>query len=735
MRRGASSLRRPDRAPPVARWPGATLAEGAFRASGRAVGGFELAPVNLELMAEGEREAALEALAALYDAVPRPFTLLSVPADRPPSEHLGAIEERLGSRRARDWYRPYAALYRELAAAPRRPLRRAYLLLDAPSAPELERATGVVGRMAEEQGMAVRPLEPDRLAALWADLARVGAAYRVHAGIAVGEDVLAAAALARRWPAEIEPGWLSALLAVPGVVAAAMRVRPLSRPEAMAFLTSRLRQVRAAERLAAERGELADVARERLGATAVAGRRRVHAGEGRVYLVDTVFLLEAPDRASLRERTELLRLEAKGADIDLEPATFRLADAWAAVLPGPAPRPIAARNLDSGSLAASLLHAASDLYEPSGHLYGIARRSGAPIVLDRFAHTSHNALVLGQTGTGKTMFTGAEMGRCFLRGIRVLAVDPLGDYRRLTAELGGTYLELGAGAGINPFALTGTASEVGLTAKLAALTRLVAAMTGGLARDERALLDRALRAVYEAAGIGPDPATHDRRPPTLADLAVAIDAQPGGRPLAGRLERWATGSLAALFSADDAPPLDRQMLVIGLASISDTEVRAVTQLAALSVLWDAVRRDLAPKLVVVDEAWKVMRQPSGAEFIEELARSARHYNAGLQLATQDIVEFLRSDVGEPIVKQCDIRILLGQAPDGADALARYFDLTPAERRSLLHARPGEGLLFVGRSHTAFEAVVAEREYAALTTRAADLLGPSNPLRSAPPDTS
>ena len=406
------------------------------------------------------------------------------------------------------------------------------------------------------------------------------------------------------------------------------------------------------------------------------------------------------------------------------------------MLPGPAPRPIAERNLDSGSLAASLLHAASDLYEPSGHLYGIARRSGAPIVLDRFAHTSHNAIVLGQTGTGKTMFTGAEMGRCFLRGIRVLAVDPLGDYRRLTAELGGTYLELGAGAGINPFALSGhrLRSRPDRQARRAdppGRRRWPAASRATSAP----LLDRALRAVYEAAGIGPDPATHDRRPPTLADLAAAIDAQPGGRPLAGRLERWATGSLAALFAADDAPPLDRQLLVIGLAAISDPEVRAVAQLAALGVLWDAVRRDLAPKLVVVDEAWKVMRQPSGAEFVEELARSARHYNAGLQLATQDIVEFLRSDVGEPIVKQCDIRILLGQAPDGADALARYFDLTPAERRSLLHARPGEGLLFVGRSHTAFEAVVAEREYAALTTRAADLLGPSNPLRSAPPDTS
>ena len=469
-----------------------------------------------------------------------------------------------------------------------------------------------------------------------------------------------------------------------------MRVRPLSRPEAMAFLTTRLRQVRAAERLAAERGELADVERERLGATAVAGRRRVHAGEGRVYLVDTVFLVEAPDRASLRERLELLRLEARGADIDLEPATFRLADAWSAVLPGPAPRPIAERNLDSASLAASLLHAASDLYEPSGHLYGIARRTEAPIVLDRFGHASHNAIVLGQTGTGKTMFTGAEMGRCFLRGIRVLAVDPLGDYRRLTGELGGTYLELGAGAGLNPFALTGATGDVGLTAKLSRLTRLVAAMVGGLSRDERPVLDRALRAVYQEAGIGPDPATHDRTPPTIADLATRIEAEPGGRALAGRLERWASGSLAQLFAAEGAPPLDRRMLVIGLAAISDPEVRSVAQLAALGVLWDAVRRDLERKLVVVDEAWKVMRQPSGAEFVEELARSARHYHAGLQLATQDIVEFLRSDFGEPIVKQCDIRVLFGQTPEGADALARYFDLTAAERRLAAPRPPRRG---------------------------------------------
>ena len=88
-------LRRPaPPAPAPIAWPSAEPVDGALRIDGRLVGGFELAPVNLELMAEGEREAALEALAALYDAVPRPFTLLSVPAARPRDEHLRTIEER-----------------------------------------------------------------------------------------------------------------------------------------------------------------------------------------------------------------------------------------------------------------------------------------------------------------------------------------------------------------------------------------------------------------------------------------------------------------------------------------------------------------------------------------------------------------------------------------------------------------------------------------------------------------
>lgn len=703
-------------------------------ADGRLVAGFELTPLSLELLGPSDRSAATESLAALYDAIPRPFQLLSVRARRDPNQHLHAMEQAVAGRRAKLAFSSYAALYRELSAAPRRPPRATYLFLEAVSAAELSRVADLVRRVAEERGVSLRGIAEDEIADLWRDIGKAPATYRVGAHIATAYGVLAALHLGRRWPLAVPAGWLVGILAEPALTAMSMRVRPLARSETMRLMTVRLRHARAGERLAAERGELDDPERERVASTAAAARRAAHAGLGRVYLVDTVLVVEAADRPSLQERLEALRLEARNQQVDLESATFRVSQAWRSALPGSAAAPLAERNLDSVSLAASLLHASSDLYQPGGHLYGRQRSSGAPIVLDRFARPSHNAIVLGQTGTGKTMFTGAEMGRCFLRGIRVLAVDPLGDYRRLADELGGTYVELGAGpVGLNPFSLRGATGDGAYTAKLAMVTRLLAAMAGGLSRDERPALDRALRAVYGAAGIRPDPATFSNQPPSLVGVVEHVAQEPAARALAHRLERWATGSLGGIFGSDADAPLDRRLLVVGLSAITDPEVRAVAQFAALSILWDAVRRDLAPKLVVVDEAWKVMRQPSGSDFVEELARSARHYQAGLHLATQDIVEFLRSEYGESIVKQCDLRVLLGQTPEAADALARYFELTPAERRALLHARPGEGLLFVGDSHAAFEAAVSRREYATLTTRPLDLLQPAT--REPTPNTS
>jgi hypothetical protein len=105
---------------------------------------FELASLNLELMAEGERRAATTALAQLYDAVDRPFLVLSVPADRPPHKHLRQTEERIEGRPAKERYGPYVAIYRKALREARRPVRRTFLCLDGASEVDLGRTGSVI---------------------------------------------------------------------------------------------------------------------------------------------------------------------------------------------------------------------------------------------------------------------------------------------------------------------------------------------------------------------------------------------------------------------------------------------------------------------------------------------------------------------------------------------------------------------------------------------------------------
>ena len=160
-------------------WPSLSTDAELIRADGQLLAGFELEPLNLELLAEAERDASLEALAAVYDAIPRPFQLLSVPAAREPNDHLAHMQAVVAGRRAKTAFASYAALYRELAAAPRRPLRATYLIVGAGSAAELRRIAELVRRVGEERGVELRHLTSAELSELWATLARVGSEQRL----------------------------------------------------------------------------------------------------------------------------------------------------------------------------------------------------------------------------------------------------------------------------------------------------------------------------------------------------------------------------------------------------------------------------------------------------------------------------------------------------------------------------------------------------------------------------
>jgi hypothetical protein len=109
-----------------------------------------------------------------------------------------------------------------------------------------------------------------------------------------------------------------------------------------------------------------------------------------------------------------------------------------------------------------------------------------------------------------------------------------------------------------------------------------------------------------------------------------------------------------------------------------------------------------------------MRDGEGARFLFRMAKAARKRNAGLTVITQDAADVLGSDLGQAVVSNAATQILLRQAPQAIDAVGDAFALTAGERRLLLAARRGQGLLLVGTHRSGFEAIASTIEHT-LTT--------------------
>ena len=335
-------------------------------------------------------------------------------------------------------------------------------------------------------------------------------------------------------------------------------------------------------------------------------------------------------------------------------------------------------------------------------------------------------------GAGKSYFVKLMALRSLLAGVDFLIVDPEDEYRAVCTAADGQYVRLAAASGqhLNPFdvppAGTPADSVDPLAEQVAALLGLLEVMLAepgrALQTNERAILDRALYATYAAAGITPDPHTHARPAPLLRDLHAVLRAMPGELTagLATRLERYVTGSLAAgLFAGPTNLALDRQLIVFNTQRLEE-ELRPLATHLIAGFVWHRVRRERRPRLLVIDEAWSLLRYPEGGAFISSMARRARKYYLGLVTITQDAADFLRSDHGRAVLVNAAMKLLLRQEPATMDVVADAFQLSDDERQSLLGAGKGEGLLIARGARLALSIEASPAEHRLATTAPREL---------------
>lgn len=536
------------------------------------------------------------------------------------------------------------------------------------------------------------------------------------------------------YPREVGAGWLEPLLTYPGRLDVSLHIEPVPPLVAAQRLRRQLARLESASRADAQRGRLADFAAEAAADDAAELAASLARGHGRLFRVGVYLTVHADDHEGLEAEVQRVRALAASLLLDAQPTTFRALQGWATTLPLGHDSVRARRVFDTAALAAAFPFTSPDLQPQAGDtpvLYGLNAYSSGVVVWDRFAQDNYNSVTIARSGAGKSYFTKLETLRLLYQGVRVAVIDPEDEYRRLCGTVGGTHIALGApGVCFNPFDLPEGQGDDTLIRRALFVQTLICAMLGEpLTPAARAVLDRAVLAAYHTAGITADPRTWKRRAPLLADLAAELDR--AGRDdngeaadLSARLAPFVTGSYRGLFAGPTTTRPGGHLIVFSLRDLPE-ETRTVGMLLALDAIWRQVAdpADRRRRLVVVDEAWMLMRENEGARFLYRLAKSARKHWAGLAVVTQDAADLLGSDLGRAVIANSATQILLRQAPQAIDQIAAAFDLTDGEKAFLLTADRGQGLLCgtaTGSDRAAFTAIASPHEHRLTTTDPAEL---------------
>lgn len=533
------------------------------------------------------------------------------------------------------------------------------------------------------------------------------------------------------YPSEVEHGWLAPLLRAAGELDLALHVDPV--PPAVA--ADRLRRQRArlesSRRLDADRGRLADPALTAAAQDADELAGALARGQSRLLRSGLYLSITASSRQELEQRTEQARGLCASLLLHTVPSSFRAFDGWLSSLPLGTDRLRLPRTFDTRALAAGYPFASLDPpLATHGVLYGLTD-TGAPVITDRFAQKNFNSVLLADSGAGKSYAAKLQALRLLYQQVQVLVIDPEDEYRRLCEAVGGTHLQLaGSGAvSLNPLELPGDSDGTrALDERIVFIADLIELLTGGLDGAQLAALDRALREAYARVGITSDPATHSRPTPLLADLHRELEQDgDAGRLLAERLYPYAHGSHSHLFKRPTSVRPDGHLVCFSLKGISE-RLRPAALMLCLDAVWRSLEGPLRRRVVIVDEAWELMRaqplagrEPPGARFLFALAKKARKRFTGLTTITQDPADLLDSPLGQAVVNNASQQLLLGQSPQAIDRVGQAFALTAGERRHLLRSPVGHGLLVLGADQRIpLNVKASEAEHEIITTAPGEL---------------
>lgn len=528
------------------------------------------------------------------------------------------------------------------------------------------------------------------------------------------------------YPRYLNDGWLEPVINLEREMDITIVIHPINTAETLKKFQKKVAEVQSQISERADKGMVRDPQLEAAYRNLEDLRDKLQQAEEKLFNVGLYIALYANTEAELNK----METEVKGLLdtrlVYIKPALFQQEEGFLSVIPTVQDKLLVHSKFNSSPLSSFFPFTSFDLTQDSGILYGVNRHNNSLVLFDRFTLTNYNSVTFATSGAGKSYTTKLEILRSLMFGVEVIVIDPESEYQYLAEATGGRFFNIALSSThhINPFDLPVPTPDENpnelLRSHIIELIGLFRLMLGGLTPEEDAIIDTALHEVYALKDITGSGDYRDLEPPLLSDFEMVLAGMEGSESLIQRLSKYTTGTWAGFMNEPTNVDINQKFVVFSLRDM-ENELKTIAMYIVTNHIWGAVRRELKKRLLVIDEAWWMLKSEDTAIFLQNMAKRGRKYYLGLSTITQDVDDFLRSPYGIPMITNSSMQLLMKQSPTAVDTLKSVFNLTDEEKFTLLESGVGEGIFFVGLKHVALKVYASYTEDQIITSDPSQLL--------------
>ncbi|MFA4998633.1 MAG: ATP-binding protein [Candidatus Paceibacterota bacterium] len=530
------------------------------------------------------------------------------------------------------------------------------------------------------------------------------------------------------YPRYLSTAWFSPVINLDTPMDIGFHIHPVETSQVLKELRKRVTEVQAEIMEREEKGLIRDPTLEIAYRDLEDLRDRLQTAQERMFNFGLYLTVYGETEKEIKDIETNLRSILESRLIYIKPALYQQRAGFNSSLPYGLDQVQVHTKINTGPLSSIFPFVSFDLSSNEGILYGINRHNNSLILFDRFSLENANSVIFAKSGSGKSYAVKLEILRSLMLGVDCIIVDPENEYQFLSDAVGGSFfnISLAAPNHINPFDLAtpreDEKAEDVLRSNIINLVGLLRLMLGGLTPEEDAILDRALTETYAAKDITPqtDPTTWKEKTPLMEDLEQVLEGMEGADSLVKRIRKFTKGTFAQFFNQPTNISMDKPFVVFGIRDMED-ELRPMAMFIIMRYIWNKVRSELKKRILVIDEAWWMMRNEDGASFLFGICKRARKYWLGVTTITQDVGDFMKSNYGQPIITNSSLQFLMKQSSATIDIVQKTFNLTEEEKYLLLEAEVGEGMFFAGQKHVSIKVVASYTEDQIITTAPEEVL--------------